>query len=717
MVKRLLLAALVMAALCAPAQVVVEEVGALQDACAKARADLQGYRFQQALQALDPVVTTLSAWEAAGRLQPGDEVLLQNALEMRAAAAYNLGKVDQARTDFEHLVRLRPEFVLTIAPSAKVQKLFEEVRGQLTGAVSLQVDPADAQVSVDGRPLQGALPPQLPLLKGLHLVRASRAGYDPVEQEVVVEAGAAKPLLLKLVPNARTIYFFVRPQGAALTMDGKVVGRAETRADSRPEWVGFLTENGYAPAEWWAIQALNLPPGDHRVELDSPCHARRRFLLPVVLDKESNLPGLIKPLGLERRTTTLAVTSRPSGAEVLLDGKPVGTAPLELPDVCIGEHDLLVRKEGVGEYRTRIAIPDEARYVAEANLRPTLVWAGLTRDQETTPPQRAAADASLAEALKAAATFNAVAPADPSPLLPDTFFAPGVPEEQVAGTVSDLCRAHGAQALLAARIEREGEGFRVVFRLLLPGVPGADAFAATAADAAAAGRTLAAVDAPLEVVPREFLLARDGGAGLLVVQAPAAPDAPKPGDRLLSVDNAPAGAPEEVARALQGRERVHLKFSRGGLEKYWLYAPQPLPPVVAYGGPAFGYRRQWLQCRQESLSGGESPRATAGRLGAAFAALNLGRPADALEVLAGVPAAPGPAFAGALAPASADYARALALLRLGRTEEARAALQRAAQDSAAALDPEGTCPVKPLATELLGQLPPPPPPPAPPRAG
>ena len=62
---------------------------------------------------------------------------------------FNLGKVDATREDFAHLVRLRPDHALSAALGAKIQRLFEEVRGSLTGAVALTVEPADAQESYD----------------------------------------------------------------------------------------------------------------------------------------------------------------------------------------------------------------------------------------------------------------------------------------------------------------------------------------------------------------------------------------------------------------------------------------------------------------------------------------------------------------------------------------------------------------------------------------
>jgi len=58
------------------AQVVVEEIGALQDAFSKAQASFQAYKFSDALNQLGPILDTLTKWEKSGRLQAADEALL-----------------------------------------------------------------------------------------------------------------------------------------------------------------------------------------------------------------------------------------------------------------------------------------------------------------------------------------------------------------------------------------------------------------------------------------------------------------------------------------------------------------------------------------------------------------------------------------------------------------------------------------------------------------
>ena len=109
---------------------------------------------------------------------------------------------------------------------------------------------------------------------------------------MTVEVGTSMAISLKLVPNARTIYFFVQPDGTQLLVDGRAVGRADRTAASQDDWAKFARENGVDPARVYVIPALHLPPGDHRVALVCPCHRKREFALTVVLDPgEQQLPA------------------------------------------------------------------------------------------------------------------------------------------------------------------------------------------------------------------------------------------------------------------------------------------------------------------------------------------------------------------------------------------------------------------------------------------
>ncbi|MGC8762726.1 MAG: PEGA domain-containing protein [Acidobacteriota bacterium] len=686
------------------AQVEVEEIGTLQEAFGKAEAAFQAFQFPAAVEALAPVVETLSRWESAGRLTASDEALLQRTLELRGVAYFNLGKLEEARADFARLVQLRADYPFSRSRAPKVVRFFEEVRAQWTGTLALDISPPESQVFLDGRLLGSGGVRQVPVLKGLHTVRAVQSGFDPLEREVRVEVGTVVPFTARLVPNARTIFFFVQPQGTALSLDGKPVGTADRPAAVKPEWADYARSIGANPSAVYVISAQNLPPGEHRVTLSKPCHAPRTFLLNVVLDRERNLPGFVKTITLERKTVPLEVVSRPSGAEVLLDGQAVGTTPYRDGGFCIGDHDILVRKAGVGEYRARLSVPEGGPFRVEAALRPTLLWVGFTRGPEV-------ASADLAEASSAAdglwghlALFNGTFSEETDPLLPDTFFVEGVDPSVRASTAALLCRKYHCQGLVAGLMERAGEGgFRFSLKLLAPDLPGEDLFTVTARTAPEASEAFRLLDAPLlDFDLSEILAAGDGPSGPVLLRDLSSHGGPFPGDRILAIGETLATSAADLRSRLRGVREGEVHYLHDGKEAAARLSASAFRRVVAVG--PYPVKRALL-AQQGSLSAENPLERRAAALNRAFAEISLGRPQRALEALEGVsaeePGEPGPS--------AVAYARAVALLHLGRTEEARPFLLSAAGDPAATLDGLGDLLAAPLAADLLRQLPAPPP--------
>lgn len=705
--RALLLAFLLALATGAMGQVVLEEIGALQESFNTAQQAYQSFQFPRAVESLNPLVDTLSRWEKAGRLQPSDEALLERALELRGVCLFNIGKTELARQDWTRLVQLRPEYPFALTKTPKIVRAFEDIRSSLTGTLVLSVEPGDSQIFLDGRSL-GTASGSLPVLRGLHALRVSRPGYESQEREMTVEEGSSLQVAVKLTPNARTIYFFVQPEGTQLLVDGKPVGRADKTASAQEDWARFARDNGADPSRIYVIPAFYMLPGDHRVALAYPCYRKREFALNVALDKVNNSPGLVKPISLERRTVNLEVLSHPSGSEVTIDGQVAGTTPLRLSDFCIGPHELLVQKAGIGLYRSTINVTETPVFRAEATLRPTLLWVGLTRDQEVTPRQYEAASEALARALPGMAHFNGTLAEEKNPVLPDTFFTPGVGAQDQAAAVKDLCEKYRCQGLLVGKLTAEGSELSLSLRLFVPSLPGYDESQAVIDDAADAVSALTLVDRPLAEKVQPQLVDMPGAKGPVFVRGMADPAGPVAGDVLLAVGPKPVATAAAAEAALAAVDSPALRFSHRGEEKTWYMKGANLTELVPFGGETFGYRRQWLKARQ-GVAGSETPQEKLlSGLCLAYASLNLGRPIEAMSALEPLQ----PPSSGALDQNTVNYLKAVALVQLGRAEEGRAYLKAAAGDPVASLDGTGCVLVAPLALDLLRQLPPPPPPPA-----
>ncbi|MEW6758415.1 MAG: PEGA domain-containing protein [Acidobacteriota bacterium] len=702
---RLLAAAFLLLVLDLPGQVVVEEIGTLQDAFVKAEQSFQAFRFGDAVGELVPVEATLSRWEGAGRLTPSDEALLQKTLELRGVCLFNLGRLDEARADFSRLIQLRADYPFSRSRAPKAVRFYEETRNLLTGTVDLDVDPSDSQVFLDGRALGSGAARSIPVLKGLHVFRFLRSGYDAAEREVNVDVGSRLAVSVRLVPNARTIFIFAQPQGVQLSLNGKVVGRAERPASTQPEWAHYAKTIRTDPSSVYVIPALNLPPGEHTVVLSKPCYAPKTFLLNVVLDRERNLPGYVKTVVLEKKTVDLEVTSRPAGAQVLVDGLEMGTTPLKTRGFCIGEHEFLVQKPGVGEFRARLQVPESAVFRLDATLRPTLVWAGLTRTHEIPPEEMVVLSGLLDEKVASLALFN-VTPAseEKDPLLPDTFFVHGVSPEVRASTTALLCERYRCQGLVVGRLDRDPESGEKILslRLFAPGLNGFDEFTGRGPAAEQTLEALRLLDEPvLAFTPDRILPVGEaaGRGGPVILRDLASRGGPAPGDGLLGVDGAVTSGAQEARDLLARALEPEIRILHEGLERTWRVVPSSFTRVVPDGPDA---RKRCLLSRQALLSAEDPAQSRAARLNLAFAHLNMGRPSEALESLEGSPESP----EGSPGTSAVAYARAVALLHLDRTEEARPFLLAAASDRDGSLDGLGDILVQPLAEDLLRQIPP-----------
>jgi hypothetical protein len=64
------------------------------------------------------------------------------------------------------------------------------------------------------------------------------------------------------------------------------------------------------------------------------------------------------------------VNSNPSGARVILDGKPVGTTPLQLKDVTAGTHVVQLELVNYQTWRTSTTIPPGRQARVSGSLEP-----------------------------------------------------------------------------------------------------------------------------------------------------------------------------------------------------------------------------------------------------------------------------------------------------------------------------------------------------------
>jgi serine/threonine-protein kinase len=196
------------------------------------------------------------------------------------------------------------------------------------------------------------------------VVNATAAVPAPVSPAAAVpepapEAAAPPPKASPAVAVGR-IVIQSEPSGALAYIDGRRVGTTPVTAQDVP--LGGhdvrVTRSGYAPAE-------------ERVTLTADARSRT---VRVRLRRGSS--GAAEPV---IGTGSLEVDSRPRGARVTVDGRPVGQTPVRVPELSPGDHKVLIELAGhrpvsstvkvVAGEQTRLAVRLEQGGTAPVGVR------------------------------------------------------------------------------------------------------------------------------------------------------------------------------------------------------------------------------------------------------------------------------------------------------------------------------------------------------------
>ena len=132
------------------------------------------------------------------------------------------------------------------------------------------------------------------------------------------------------------------PEGASVSVDGRDYGKtpATVRDLARGPHQVRVTRDGYTAQERRVVISTSRPSQSVNVAMvrtPAPPPARSATAAPAP-------PAGTPTTG--RATGALAVDSRPTGARVFLDGKPVGSTPLMVPSVAAGDHAIRIELDG-----------------------------------------------------------------------------------------------------------------------------------------------------------------------------------------------------------------------------------------------------------------------------------------------------------------------------------------------------------------------------------
>jgi hypothetical protein len=328
---------------------------------ANARAIFEALDYENAIPALDRSIAMLEPLLASdAAVKPS----LVSAYEMRARARFGLGDKEGTNADLGALLHLDPSFAFGGQVSPRVVALLDEVRATIVGSLQLTVDPSDATILLNGQQYT-ASPAPIPLAAAEYALEATRRGYKPVQDTIVIAAGETRQLTVAMERASAVVYLVTSPADVEVTVDG--VSRGRTTAgppgapyQDAPDRLGVAPEAVSQP-----LVLEDLLQGAHTVRFSRPCHAtdERRIVIDALADYK------LEPVKLARAVATVDVASTPAGARIYVDGEPRGTTPASLDDVCEGTRVVELRNPQ-GRFVRRLEVKAGDQVKVEGTPRP-----------------------------------------------------------------------------------------------------------------------------------------------------------------------------------------------------------------------------------------------------------------------------------------------------------------------------------------------------------
>jgi formylglycine-generating enzyme required for sulfatase activity len=187
----------------------------------------------------------------------------------------------------------------------------------LPGLVTLNSQPAGAEVFVNGKRLGVTPLPEIELEAGEHPLELRAERYFPLHKNIAVTGRTQRQeLQFQLEPAWAVVALNSQPAGATVVVAGQALGQTP--------WRGELLQ------------------GEHEVELNLAAYSSWRNTVTVVAGEDQSLPTVT----LEPAAGLLQLTSRPSGANVTVDGEFRGQTPLAVELAPERSHRIGLSKPG-----------------------------------------------------------------------------------------------------------------------------------------------------------------------------------------------------------------------------------------------------------------------------------------------------------------------------------------------------------------------------------
>jgi hypothetical protein len=255
-----------------------------------------------------------------------------------------------------------------------------------TGSASIESDPAEAVTLLNGNNV-GRTPVSLTGIKiGIHEVELQKEGYASCKKTIKIKAGRVNSLTAKLMEMTGSIIINSKPSNAVVIVNGKKIGNTpanitdlaagkyqlEVMMDCYETWSDSVNiDPGKESTVTAELQikagsiSINSEPSTAIILIDNKevgatpkivtDLSYEEHLLEVRMDgyeawsESFNMePGIELSVVAELQMIegSVSITSEPSNAMILIDGKKSGVTPTTLTGMLPGKHNVEIRMEG-----------------------------------------------------------------------------------------------------------------------------------------------------------------------------------------------------------------------------------------------------------------------------------------------------------------------------------------------------------------------------------
>ena len=287
------------------------------------------------------------------------------ALDLRAQAHVASDDLDAAEKDYRAILQMHAAYVPgRDVTSKKAMDRFVKIRASMIGTVHLDLDPKDATLTVDGRPVAVAADGAFPAVAGDRSLRLTHKGFDT--QDVAVHAVAGRETFVKigLVPNARSLVVRTDVDGVAVTLDGVDSGVTSRSGDAG------------SPAPAPAVLTIeDVAIGEHTIRLAKSCFAAESLEEMVSADLADRSPKLLRVVAMRPARTKVTATGATYEGELRVDGERVASLPLTSFAMCPGQRALEVAASGRVVWSGSVAA-EESELTVDLTPRPSAILVG-----------------------------------------------------------------------------------------------------------------------------------------------------------------------------------------------------------------------------------------------------------------------------------------------------------------------------------------------------